>query len=173
MTSSREEGILSVDSLQTQAATPILPWVTSLLAYHTDFGLATFQNHVSLFLKIKDLPIYLSIYLSVYLSIYLSSIFCQEILFILFFWRLVHSPRDFSVFWTITFTPGCQHFVYVAASKMLCVLYIFGCNLLHAQKTTHIIHFEIFISQCTYCSYSHIRLPLHPTLCFLKVFLSN
>lgn len=51
LTSLKEEGNLPVDCLKSWTAT--LPRVSSLLAYSAYFGLASFHNRMSQFLKIK------------------------------------------------------------------------------------------------------------------------
>lgn len=50
---------MPLDCLQTQDATSPLAWVSSLLAYPADFGLAMPHNHGSQFLKINCLFLYI------------------------------------------------------------------------------------------------------------------
>lgn len=71
-----EETILPAHCLWTGIAT--LPWVSSLPAYPTEFGLASGDNRMSHFLKVNT---YISLSLSLIIIIDINiEIWCQEII---------------------------------------------------------------------------------------------
>ena len=111
----------------------------------------------------------MSQFLKINLPIYLS-IICQKILLVLFFWRLIQHPRGFLFFvffeqFILLWLPTLCLYGYL--KNVLCLIFIWF-QTTPCTETTHIVHFEIFISQCIYWYYKHIRLNLHPSLMLSK-----